>query len=55
MTVGLRKPSISTLKTKAKALVEAGKFIDNRLGTMPSRAKEIKDNTSKYQVVYLKK
>jgi hypothetical protein len=54
MTVGLRKPSISTLKTKAKALVEAGKFIDEELfTTLNSRINEIKNKTSKYQVVYL--
>ena len=56
MTVGLRKPSISTLKTKAKALVEAGKFIDDNIHTTKdARVNEITKKTSKYQVVYLKK
>ena len=56
MTFGLNKPDISTLKTKAKALVEAGKYIDRDTHTTKdARVNEITKNTSKYQVVYLQK
>jgi hypothetical protein len=57
--VGLRRPEISTLKTQAKALVEAGVFIDRTKlgGTTES---EIIENTrqaivetNKLQVVFI--
>ena len=53
--VGLRRPDISTLKTKAKELVEAGVFIDPDMYTsFETRVTAIK-NTNMYQVVYLEK
>jgi hypothetical protein len=53
--VGLRRPDISTLKTKAKALLEAGVFIDDKIYlSLETRVTAIK-NTNMYQVVYLEK
>lgn len=52
---GLRRPDISTLKTQAKALVEAGVYIDDKIYlSLETRVTVIK-NTNMYQVVYLEK
>ena len=53
--VGLRRPEISTLKTKAKELVEAGVFMDPDIyGKLPEEIVVAIKNTNKHQVVYLK-
>ena len=53
--VGLRRPEISTLKTQAKALVEAGVYIDKEIYlSIETKVSAIK-NTNVNQVVYLEK
>ena len=57
--VGLNRPEISTLKTKVKALVEAGIFIDReRLGTIESEkienTRQAIVEANKLQVVFIK-